>query len=207
MFTYRKCSLIHKSQVIFFSGIFAFCYHNRITDSSFSGRLLCYQIITWNIKTNYEHLNFVKVYKLSINFNYSSLYCLPIMPWAASSISSALYNNWTPPLGYFAKCPFPLPPASTYNHVIYHNQPSYHAILAVWHILVRFIFQPIYLDIEHTWALITKSLPPSSSAMVLASDAVLATPNFGVGTPASFNNVIDTCSWTLKFRTFKGKNN
>lgn len=134
MFTYRKCSLIHKSQVIFFSGIFAFCYHNRITDSSFSGRLLCYQIITWNIKqimNTWISWRFTTSVKLSINFNYSSLYCLPIMPWAASSISSALYNNWTPPLGYFAKCPFPLPPASTYNHFIYHNLPSYHAILAV----------------------------------------------------------------------------
>ena len=119
MFTYWKCSLIHESQVIFFSGIFAFCYHNGITDSSFSGRLLCYQIITWNIKSNYELLNFKVREYTTAKFSADKRYFkLPIMPWAASSISSALYNNWTPPLGYFAKCPFPLPPASTYNHVI-----------------------------------------------------------------------------------------
>ena len=134
MFTYRKCSLIHESQVIFFSGIFAFCYHNGITDSSFSGRLLCYQIITWNVKLNNEHLNY-EMKKIEFVFPPSIALpsFLPIMPWAASSISSALYNSWTPPLGYFAKCPFPLPPASTYNHIIRHYPPSYHAILPVLH--------------------------------------------------------------------------
>lgn len=52
-----------------------------------------------------------------------------------------------------------------------------------------------------TWALTTKSWHCKSSAIFLASAAVLATPNLGVGTPASRSKVMETYSWTERFRT------
>ena len=49
-FTYGKRSLIHESQIIFFSRIFTFCYHYWIANSSFGSCLFSDEVIPCNYK-------------------------------------------------------------------------------------------------------------------------------------------------------------
>ena len=115
--TYGKRSFIHESQIIFFSGVFSFCNHYRVANSSFGCCLFSNKIIPWKkiCLSIYAAIKVVLILPVYTSAYHREYPFLPIIPFAASSISSVLYRSWTPPLGYLAKCPFPLPPASTFK--------------------------------------------------------------------------------------------